>query len=297
MAVRRDGSNWREWLEGAGVRLLFGLFAALPVRVASGLGGGIARFLGPLIGVETRARRNLDLVMPELDERERRVILRRMWDNLGRVVAEYPHLAGMRFFTPDSPVAIEGLEHVEAARANGRPIIFVSAHYGNWEVGGAAIIRYGLPVVQIYREANNPLVEALIHDIRTGLGAQAAPKGAAGARLVLTALKRGSSLVLLADQKMNDGIAVPFFGRDAMTAPGVAELALRFDANLIMARVQRLDGVKFRLVIDPALALPRTGDKQADIRSLMVAVNARIEAWIREDPGQWFWLHRRWPRS
>ncbi|HTH99051.1 MAG TPA: lysophospholipid acyltransferase family protein [Stellaceae bacterium] len=290
-------SGLGDWLEGRAVRLVFNLFRVLPMGAASALGGAVARTIGPLIGVEKRARRNLDLAMPGLDEAQKRRILRRMWDNLGRVIAEYPHLADLRFGTPDSPVTIEGLEHVERAKALGRPIIFVSAHYGNWEVGGAAIIRHGMRLVQVYRAANNPMVENIIRGIREGMGAVAAPKGPAGARLLLGALKRGDSVVLLADQKMNDGIAVPFFGRDAMTAPGVAELARRFDATLIMARVQRLEGARFRLVIDPPFDIPRTGDRNADLLAVMTHVNARIEDWVREDPGQWFWLHRRWPES
>jgi len=100
---------------------------------------------------------------------------------------------------------------------------------------------------------------------------------------------------MLADQKMNDGTPVPFFGRPAMTAPALAALALRFDCDVLPARVERLAGTHFRLTVFPALPLPRTGDSHADAAALMAQVNAILETWIRDRPEQWFWVHQRWP--
>jgi Kdo2-lipid IVA lauroyltransferase/acyltransferase len=94
---------------------------------------------------------------------------------------------------------------------------------------------------------------------------------------------------------MNDGIPVPFFGRDAMTAPALARLARRFDCTVVPARVERIRGAHFRLVCEEPIAVPRTDDPHADTLALMTTVNATIERWVRADPAQWFWLHRRWP--
>jgi Kdo2-lipid IVA lauroyltransferase/acyltransferase len=100
---------------------------------------------------------------------------------------------------------------------------------------------------------------------------------------------------MLADQKLNDGIPVPFFGRPAMTTSALASLALRFDCDVLPARVERLRGAHFRLTVFPALPLPRSGKPQADVAALMGQVNAILESWIRDRPGEWFWVHRRWP--
>jgi KDO2-lipid IV(A) lauroyltransferase len=121
------------------------------------------------------------------------------------------------------------------------------------------------------------------------------PKGAVASRQAFATLRRGAHLGLLADQKLNDGIAVPFFGRDAMTAPALALLAMRFDCDVLPARVERLGGARFRLTVHPALPIPKTGDRDADVLTLMTEVNRTLESWIRERPDQWFWLHRRWP--
>src|SRR5205814_1253721 len=149
-------------------------------------------------------------------------------------------------------------------------------------------------LAQIYRAANNPLIDRMIARLRGGKS-ELIPKGAIASRRAVAALRRGGHVSLLADQKLNDGIAVPFFGRPAMTAPALALLALHYDCDVLPARVERLDGARFRLTIYPALPLSKSGDRSADVLALMTAVNATLEGWIRERPEQWFWLHRRWP--
>jgi KDO2-lipid IV(A) lauroyltransferase len=173
-------------------------------------------------------------------------------------------------------------------------MIFFSGHIANWEIGMLAGVQYGISVAQIYRAANNPLMDRMIARFRSDRG-EFIPKGAVGARRAITALRRGTHLALLADQKMNDGIPVPFFGRPAMTAPALAVLALRFDCDVLPLRVERLDGARFRVTVFPPLPLARSGEPHADAAALMVRVNATLEAWIRDRPEQWLWVHRRWP--
>ena len=133
----------------------------------------------------------------------------------------------------------------------------------------------------------------MVARLRGGTG-ELIPKGAVAARRAVAALRRGAHVSLLADQKLNDGIAVPFFGRPAMTAPALALLALRFDCAVLPARVERLEGAHFRLTLYPPLDLPRTGNRDADVAALMRSVNATLEGWVRERPEQWFWVHSRW---
>jgi len=173
-------------------------------------------------------------------------------------------------------------------------MIVFSGHIANWEIGMLAGTQYGISVSQIYRAANNPLMDRMIARFRGNQG-EFIPKGAVAARRAIIALREGQHLGLLADQKMNDGIPVPFFGRPAMTAPALAVLALRFDCDVLPLRVERLDGARFRVTVFPALPLPRSGDPHADAAALMTEVNKTLEAWIRDRPEQWLWVHRRWP--
>ncbi|HXQ49544.1 MAG TPA: lauroyl acyltransferase [Stellaceae bacterium] len=291
MAERR----WGHALEAMGARLAFGFLRLLPLDRASALGGAIGRAIGPRIGASKRAVINLHRAMPELGERDVERIVTGMWDNLGRVVAEFPHLGEIRVFESGGRVELIGAEAVLAARAAGRRIIFFSAHFGNWEIAAQAATQAGFPVVLVYRAANNPFIDRLIVEARTPASGDLVPKGPATARRLVAAMRRGDSLCMLVDQKMNDGIPVPFFGRDAMTAPALARLARRFDCLVVPARVERLEGAHFRLVLEAPLEVPHGADPHADDLALMTAVNATIERWVRADPARWFWIHRRWP--
>lgn len=275
---------------------LYHLLGLLPRHVASGFGGAFARFVGPKLSLSKRARKNLRRFMPELGDDGIERTIHEMWDNLGRTAAEYPHLMKFTVFVPDADIELSGSEHIDAAKAAGKPIIFFAAHLANWELAGLVAARYGTPVHLVYREANNRYVETLFKRGRGEFAAGLIPKGSSGARLAMQALKEGKHLGMLLDQKMNDGIAVPFFGADAMTAPALGALALRFDCVILPARVERLgSAAKFRVTVEPPLPVPQGADKDARMIALMTAVNARMEEWIRKRPGQWLWLHRRWP--
>ncbi len=297
-AIRPDNRAERlqlgQRLEGLGAALAFGGLGKLPIDRASAVGGAIGRRIGPLLGISKRARINLGRAFPDLADSAIEEIVVGMWDNLGRVVAEYPHLRQIRVFAPDGRVETHGFEHMDRAVAARRRMIIFSGHIANWEIGALAAAQYGAPVTQIYRAANNPLVARLISRFRGDRG-EYVPKGSAGARRAVAALARGEHLTLLADQKLNDGIPAPFFGRAAMTAPALAMLALRFDCDVLPARVERLEGAHFRLTVFPPLPLPRGIGPQAAVAELTAQVNAILESWVRDRPEQWLWVHRRWP--
>ena len=147
----------------------------------------------------------------------------------------------------------------------------------------------------VYRRANNPFFDRLLQKGRNTLDSDFYPKGAQGAKAILRAIKRGDNLALLVDQKMNDGIVAPFFGNDAMSAPALAQLALKFRCPVIPVRVERLQGPNFCITCYPPLEIIPSGDKQADILEITTRVNGILEGWIREQPSQWLWLHNRWP--
>ena len=210
-------------LEARAAASLFAGFKFLPLDCASALGGALARCIGPVLGVSKQARRNLSRAFPELSETEIARVVADMWDNLGRVAAEYPHLMKIRVFEPGGRVETHGFEHVDRAVAAGRRMIVFSGHIANWEIGMLAGAQHGISVAQIYRALNNPLMDRMIARFRGDRG-EFIPKGAIAARRAIAALRRGTHLGLLADQKMNDGIPVPFFGRLAMTAPALAVL-------------------------------------------------------------------------
>src|SRR5258708_25335884 len=282
-------------IEAVGAGLMFGFFRLLPVDAASAVGGWLGRLVGPRLGVTKRAQINLQRALPYLGDAEARLVMRGMWDNLGRVIAEYPHLEEFKVYGDDGRIEFVGDDILDPVIASGKSAIFISAHYGNWEIATMAATQRGLDVAEVYRAANNPWIDRLIASYRGSVGSELIPKGVVAARPSIPAVRDGRHLALLVDQKMNDGIPVRFFGRDAMTAPPVAQLALRFDCAIMPARVERLTGARFRIVMSPPIAATRTGNRHADLLAIMTAVNAEIESWIRARPEMWLWLHRRWP--
>ncbi len=286
-------------LEAIGAVLLFGLFRALPLDAASGFGGWLGRTLGPRLGITRRAVRNIRRALPEKTDVEIAVIITEMWDNLGRVVGEYPHLDRIGA-APEKGgrVTVEDWSLVEPFRGeDGAPCILFSGHLANWEAFALYARNNGLGYAQIYRPANNPMVDALMRRVRRLDDADIAPKGAGGARKAIKLLRAGKRIGMLVDQKLNDGIDVPFFGLSAMTAPAPAQLGLRLGCAVVPARIERLGGCHFRVSFLPPLTLPDTGDRKSDVAAMMGEVNRLLEGWIRERPGQWLWLHRRWPDS
>lgn len=291
-------AEFHEYVAAWGARLGLGLFGLLPLDAASALGGWLGRNLGPLFAVSKVARRNLARALPELDDAGRETIVSGMWDNLGRVLAEYAHLHRLRIGrSPEDRIEVIGAEHVEAIRASGQPSLFFTAHYGNWELSNLTIPQLGLPMLVVYRAANNPLTDEMLQGMRDRLGNRHVPKGTQAAREIVRSLKNGQAVGMLVDQKLSNGIAVPFFGRDAMTAPAIAEFALHFDCPVIPVFVERLRGAKWRVTIEPPFRLAKTGDRKLDVYEGMVAINRRIESWIRARPDHWFWVHRRWPKD
>jgi KDO2-lipid IV(A) lauroyltransferase len=292
------GGAWRRrirhFLEGAAVRLALAAFRPMGIDAASSVGGWIAGTIGPRHKTSRRAARNLRHAFPEAPAAEIDRIIRAMWENLGRVAGEYPHLHDLDLYGGGGRIEVVGAENIDAVRDDRRPGLFFTAHFGNWEITPLGIIQRGLPFAYVYRPANNPIVDRIIYEARHDERIEQVPKGMIGARRALALLSTGGQLGMLVDQRMNDGIPVPFFGRDAMTAPALAQLALRFHCPVVPMKAERLRGARFRLTYFPPMEAVDTGDRAGDVAAFMRRVNAMIEEWVRERPEQWFWLHQRW---
>ncbi|RVU36829.1 lauroyl acyltransferase [Hwanghaeella grinnelliae] len=282
-------------VQGLFIGLLFLICRYMPINWASALGAWIFSFVGPRLRADKVARRNLKRCYPNMTQEELDRTVSAVWENLGRGAGEWGQVDLIPTKGPNSRVEIVGEEIMNKVIADGGPFIAVSAHMGNWEIGSLVPAQRGAPMVNVYRTASIPIVDFLFRKIRGRFSREMIPKGRANARRIIAALKEGHPLGLLVDQKLNEGLPIPFFGRDAMTPSAPAELALRFNCPLIPVRIERLPNVRFRLTIYPPMEFPETGNRKEDVRILLTRINAMIEGWIRERPEQWFWVHRRWP--
>lgn len=245
--------------------------------------GALLRHLPP---ARKRIEKNLDLVRPDMPAAERARLAAEVCASLLMNGAEYMRMH--RLAADRSLYTVEGGEHVEAAIAAGRPIIFVTAHFGCWEFIRIASRDLGRESAIIYRAFNNPDFDALAFGMISAAGEPVLHKGRQGSRGLLKHVMKGGAALILVDQRQTGSPLLPFMGREAETATAAAELAQRFNAALIPARALRVRpgeayAVRFEAPVEAETA-----------EAAMTEVNARIAAWVEQDPGQWFWLHRRW---
>lgn len=281
----------KHYLEAAVVYLLFTALRQFSLDSASAIGSLMARSIGPYLSAHKTARANLKMVFPNLSRNEQNNLLDKMWDHLGRVAAELAYLQNDAIL---KRIKVTGAENLPA---HGKPAFMFSGHIGNWELLSCLSQIGGRPITGVYREANNPIVDDMITRTRSPRYVNLIPKGTQGAVKLVRSIKNNEAIALLVDQKMNDGIPVPFFGRDAMTASAIAELALRYDTPIVPAYVLRTGGANFEGIIYPALDYQKTGNKEKDVYNIMLAINQTLEDWIRKNPEQWFWVHKRWPKD
>lgn len=283
-------------IEAAGLYVTLGLFRLFPVDMASNFGGWLGRTVGPRVGVSRRARRNLRLAFPDKSSDEIERIVVGMWDNLGRVLFEYPHLD--KITAKDAGrVEVVGAEYVFEGAKLGRGTILASGHLANWEVMALVAGQHDFDLTIIVREPNNPYVQPAVERLRGTSGGKRIAKGADGARQALQLLKKGGALGILFDQKLSDGIPVSFFGHTAMTPAAPAQLGLRFGSSIIPVQTERLGPGRFRMTCHPPMEHPNSGNRKEDISAAMEQLNRKLESWILHKPEDWLWLHRRWPQK
>lgn len=266
-------------------------FAAYPAaEIVAALGFRLA-------GRQRRAGiQNLKMAMPHLGEDDRNAVLRGSFSSLGRLLVEFSHFPELNRSNIADHVSYEGFEHYESAVRRGKGVIFLTGHFGAWELSCFAHSLYGHPMKFVVREIDNAKVERLIESYR-GLAGNTPIEKKHASRDILKALRNNETVGILVDQNTtrDEGVFADFFGIPAATTPAIATLALRTGAAvvpgfLIWDRKTR----KHRLHFDPPMEMITTGDPTRDVLENTQACNAVLEGMIRQYPDQWLWIHRRW---
>jgi KDO2-lipid IV(A) lauroyltransferase len=270
-------------------------------RVPRPLGRCLAAFTAILIQwlvprYRRVAHRNLRLAMPQLTAAERRRLVRGIYLNLGRMLAEFAHFPDYTRENVSRTVTYDGFENYAEAVGRGRGVLFLTAHLSAWELGAFAHSIYGYPLSVVIRALDNPLINELVNRYRM-LGGNRIIEKRDFLRGILEALKNNETVGILMDQNASpqEGVFVEFFGRPACTSAGMAKIALRTDAAVVPAfTIWDADRKRYRIRFDPPLELIRTGDNGADVTANTQLFTSVLEKYIRSYPDQWLWIHRRW---
>lgn len=273
-------------LEAIPVYILYALFWCLPIDHASYIGGWIAKKIGSVLAANKTARRNLDLVFPSMSEADKKEILNKMWDNLGRLVGEMPHWAAANKSKFNARVKVKKNYTLKTKQG----AIFISGHFGNFELASIISENLSLNLNLVYRPANNPFVNYLINRGRLAHKVKLFPKGIAGVRHIQRALIEGGIIGMMVDQKTNDGIDAEFLGHPAKTTSLPAKLAIRYKTPIIFGIVRRTSGANYELVISEPIKIKESESPDA----VTQRINDELGKWIKQYPEQWFWVHKRW---
>lgn len=264
------------------------LLGTLPYRLRLRAMGRLLRGLAPVLGVSKRIRRNLSHVCPEMSEQEVVRICGEVADNAGRTLAEL--YAGESFWTRAraSEISGPGLEALTKAKEEGRPVILVTAHFGNYEAARVKLIDMGFPMGALYRRMANPYFNEHYVEAIQATGRPMFEQGKRGMVEMVRYLKHGGTLAVVTDLHAYGGTPIDFFGKPARTSLVTAELALKYNAVMIpVYAIRKENGLDFKIAMKAPV-------EHSDALTMTTAVTEDLETVVRENMGQWFWIHRRW---
>jgi KDO2-lipid IV(A) lauroyltransferase len=270
-----------------------------PVKTAN-LFGRITRFIGRRLRENRIGRANLTAAFPEKSPEEIEAILAGVWDNLGRVGAEFAHLDHIWDYDLDHPensrieFSTRTKQLFDEIRDDGKPALIFASHLGNWELPALAAVAHGLDAAILFRRPNIASADRAIEEIRAVKMGTLIPAGRDAPLRLAQALQDGQHVAMLVDQYLTNGVEVTFFGRKTTANPMLARLLRQVDCPVHGVRIIRLPDYRFRAELSEEVKPVRDASGQIDIQGTMQVITSVVEGWIREYPDQWLWLHRRW---
>ena len=271
--------------------LLFLIFKIVGLRYASNFSGKIVSFIGPLFRPKNLIKSNILRALPDLKLNEIENISKAMWNNYGRILAEYIFIKDFRSTKFESNIIIKGQEILDKIKKNNEPVIFVSGHFNNFELMAMHIEKSGVNLAAIYRPLNNKFLNFIMERIRKKyICKHQIKKGISGTKQLLSFFKKRTSLALMIDQRVSQGIKSEFFKNDAFTTTIPAQFIKKFKCKVVPIYIERVKDVHFRLTIQEPLIY----SNDESIESITLNLNHVLEKLILKNPEQWIWSHNRW---
>ena len=273
------------------VSVFFIIFKIIGYKNASNLGNFIGRIFGPYFRSKIKIKNNLkDSNIGNSDD-DRKIIIKKMWSNYGRIFAEYMYIKSFRNNNLQKYIKITGQNILEEIKRNNEPVIFFSGHFNNFELMAMHLEKSEIDLAAIYRPLNNKFLNPFMEKIRKNyICKKQIKKGISGTKEILKYFKGGTSIALMIDQRVSEGIKSRFFGRQALTTTIPAQFVIKFNCKVVPIYIERLEKFKFSLEI----LKPLEFSKNEKIETITVKLNEILEEMIKRNPEQWIWTHNRW---
>ena len=273
------------------IKIFFLIFKVIGLRYASNVSSFFVSFFGPFFRSKKIIQSNILKAMPNLNEEEIDKITREMWSNYGRILSEYVFIKKFRRAKIEKYFEIEGQQILDQIKNSNEPVIFISGHFNNFELMAMHIERSGIDLAAIYRPLNNPFLNFIMEKIRKKyICKNQIKKGISGTKQLLSFYKKGSSIALMIDQRVSEGIKSNFFKHEAFTTTIPAQFVKKFNCKIVPIYIERVHTTNFKLTIQTPLEFTEN-DSTASITSTL---NNLLEKMILKNPEQWIWSHNRW---
>ena len=280
----------RYFIEYILIIVLFSLFKLLGYRIASELGYSLGKTFGPFFRSKKIIKDNLLKFDSSLTPEKISKISKEMWGNYGRILSEYPYISNFRKGDLDKYITFENLEKLEEIKKS-QPVIFVSAHFSNFELMAMAIEKAGVDLSAIYRPLNNKMVNSIMEPLRKKyICKKQIKKGIHGVRECLKFFKQGTSIAIMIDQRVSEGEKINFFNHLAYTTTIPAQFVKKFGCKIQPVHIERYDKINFKITFDDQILIRENSDEN----SISLELNKWLEKKIRKNPTQWIWSHDRW---
>ena len=285
----------RYFFEAVGVFIFYGVFWLMPLDFSSWIGGKLFRKFAPLSKKHKVALMNLEIAFPEKTPEERQKIALDEWENIGRTLFEYPHINKGDLIKRMKFVDVEYAYDFLGENKGG---FILSMHYGNWEMTSCIVQASKQKASFIYRKPNNPFLLRLFKERGKKIGGEMIGKDENSLMKMMKHISKKEIVGLLIDQKLFEGVPVKFFGLDAMTTPAPAIVAKRYGAPMLIAKVERINmSANFEVTFHKVIKVEKGAADMETITKITQELSDITEKWIRENPSQWLWIHRRWTKE
>ncbi len=281
----------RYFVEFLIIIFLLVIFKILGFKLASSLGGLIGRSVGPLFRSKKKILSNISKALPKIGEKNTELIVKKMWENYGRILSEYMFIKNFRNSKYKKFLTIEGQEILNELKDSKEPVVFISGHFNNFELMAMQIEKSGINLAAIYRPLNNIFLNKIMEKIRTKYICQKQiKKGGSGTRELLESFKNNYSIAIMIDQRVSESIKVNFFNQKASTTTIPAQLFKKFGSKIVPIYIERINGVYFKMTVSRPIIL----EKESTIEEITLKLNKWLEKMILINPDQWIWSHDRW---